>query len=338
MREGLFARPAGVLIAVLLAGAQPSLARADRPWVFGSIAPEGSVYADGSEGVARAIEGEIQGLRIKRRFGGVLGDELSTVRMVQQGRIELFTGSLGALVDLVPELRVLELPYLFADDATLYAAVRRLERGRWAELQRAVSAKGMTLLSLSALGWRNVASLGAPIRSTQDLRALRVRSQAAEVHHAMWIAFGARPVETPLNTLLQDLRNKDLRALDIPVTFLFGTSAHELVRSVTLTRHIPQFVVLVASKPAWDALPAAQRARAIDRIDKVTARAEQRASQFDDELLGMLASRGVEIVRPTPAELATFRSAVARLSDSLGKLTSTERAILGSVRRAIAGE
>ena len=332
-------RAASLVVAVaLMAGAQPSEARADKTWVFGSIAPEGSVYADGSEEVARAIESEVPGLRIKRRFAGVLGDEISTVKLVRESRVDLFTGSLGALVDVVPELRVLEVPYLFKDDATLYAAVRRLERGRRAELQRVVAARGMVLPSLSALGWRNVASLGAPLRRVEDLRGLRVRSQAAEVHRAMWTAFGANPVETPLNTLVQDLRAKDLRALDIPVTFLFGTSAHELVRSVTLTRHIPQFVVLVASKPAWDALPAAQRARAVDRIDKITARAEQRASAFDDELIGMLEKRGAQVVRPTPEEVATFRAAVARLTESLGKLSKTEQGILASVKRAIAAE
>jgi TRAP-type C4-dicarboxylate transport system substrate-binding protein len=330
--RGLFA-----ITFALFTFAQVPEARADRSWIFGSIAPEGSVYADGSEEVARAIEGAVPNLRIKRRFAGILGDEIATVRILQKGRIELFTGSLGAVVDLVPELRVLELPYLFRDDATLYAAVKRFERGRRPELQKAVAARGLVLLSLSALGWRNVASLGAPIRTAQDLKGLRVRSQAADVHHAMWRAYGATPVDTPLNNLSQDLKAKELAALDIPVTFLFGTSAHELVRSVTLTRHIPQFVVLLASKPAWDALPAAERARAIERIDKITARAEQRASQFDDELLGMLEKRGVALIRPTPKEAATFHAPVSSLVTSLGKLTATERAILASIKRAIAG-
>ncbi len=75
-----------------------------------------------------------------------------------------------------------------------------------------------------------------------------------------------------------------------------------------------------------------------DRIDKITARAEQRASAFDDELIGMLEKRSVEVVGPTPAELATFQQAVAHLADALGRLTRTEQGILASLRRAIAAE
>lgn len=312
---------------------QPAPAHSEgKPWVMASLAPEGSPYFEASDAIARVFEREVPGLRIQRRYAGVVGDEADSLRLVQRGRVALVTVSLGALVDLVPELGVLELPFLFEGNAALGATVRAMESGQRSELQAPVAKSGLVLVALRGVGWRNLASLGPPIRRASDLRGRRVRTQPLEIHRATWRALGATPVDAPLNGLLDHVRARQIEVVDIPLTFLFGTSVHEQVRSVTLTQHVPQFIALVASREAWAALGERQRARVRAGVGRVAAATEARMAAFDEELLGLLEQRGVTVVRPRADELATFRAARASLDASLRPITAPQRALLSLVR------
>ena len=293
----MFARPAGLLVAALLAGAHPSMARADRPWVFGSIAPEGSVYADGSEGVARALEGEIQGLRIKRRFGGVLGDELSTVRMVQQGRIELFTGSLGALVDLVPELRVLELPYLFANETEVDSTIEKM----WPQMRKALAARGYEGVGWSAVGFRHLWTK-RPIGSLDDLRKLRIRSMPTPTYERFWKLAGVSAVAMGVPEVAPLLEQGSLDGFDQAITFTFASSWHQYVKHLTLTAHIFQPGVAVIGPQGRSRIPKSALPTLTVGVDLITKESLHRVREVDRGLLSSLPGVGVAVV-PAPAGL-----------------------------------
>ena len=300
-------------VAILVETPFTATAGGGKSWVMASAAPEGSPYGDASEAIARVFEAQTPGLRIKRRYGAVLGEEQDTIRMMRTGRVDLATVSLGALLDAVPELGVLETPYLFSDDKVLHGALKLLDSGNRPAFQDPVRQRDLALVSLHGVGWRNLASLGAPIRRAADVKGLRVRTQPVDVHRAMWRALGAVPVEAPLNGLVEHIRARRIQAVDIPVTFLVGTSSHELVRALTLTRHMPQLIALVASRKTWETLSRDQQQRARRGVDRVGGAAEVEIEKFEEDMLAMLAQRGVTIIRPTAEELATFaavRSAV----------------------------
>ena len=78
------------------------------------MAPEGTPWADGLTRFASQVKADSQGRVDVRPFlGGVLGDENESVQSVQRGQIQGVGASTGALASIVPELNVLELPYLF---------------------------------------------------------------------------------------------------------------------------------------------------------------------------------------------------------------------------------
>ena len=310
----------------------PTLAHAEaRPWTLGTVAPEGSVYADLTAQVAQIIE-ESAGVRVRRRLGGILGTESETVDLVAQDRLELYAGSLGAVVDRVPALGVLEIPYLFPDAQALTAGLRRLGRGRAAALQAPCEKEHLELVSIGGVGWRDLSSLGKPILSVEDLRGLRARSQPGPIHRAMWRSVGATPTDTSLQELAAALQTFDLQTLDVPITFLIGTSAHERVRAITRTRHTPQLIVLVASRRAWSSLTAAQRERIRARVDKATERTAVRAGGVDEELLAFLMGRGVRVIDPSPAALLGFRAIRGRVEELLEPMDPQQKRILATLR------
>lgn len=327
---------AGVILAL---GLHSSVAAAEpRTWAWAGVAPEQTIFADLGHAIIDRVEKNLRGeLKIKRRFGGVLGDEQSTARMLQQGHVEAWGGSLGAMIALVPELRSLELPFRFRDLPTLQAVLRRLKRGRGAPIQQAFERRGLVLITIGVLGWRNLSSTDRPIHRVEDLKGLRARSQDAEVHLAMWRAFGTVPKATNLNDLAGEFEAEGFQVLDLPASFLFGTSVDARVRYHTLTRHMPQLALVVLNRKAWEALRPEQRAHFADGLDEVVAKGEVAAEAFDRELLELLSQKGVTAILPSALELERFRQATGGLERELERRASAgERAVAAEVARAMA--
>ena len=322
-------------MAALLLLPSPAAA-APRTWTWAAIAPEQSVFADVTEAIAARIEKNVQGeVRFKRRFGGVVGDEVSTLDLLRQGRIEVWSGSLGAVVTVVPELRTLELPFRFRDLPGLQAALHRLKRGQIASIQAAFRRRRLVLVTLGAIGWRSFSSAGRPIRTVSDLKGLRARSQDSAVHEAMWRALGAVPKYAPLNELSVTMESERFEVLDVPAAFLYATSVIERIKHCTLTQHMPQLAVVVFSKAAWDGLSRSARAHVTDGLDEVDRRGEAAAEAFEAELLTNMKQRGITVVRPEPAELERFRAATSAVERELAAQAGPEeREIMRQIREA----
>lgn len=340
MARAVWGKRGVVAVAAFLSwlGAPFTAAAEPRSWLLATLAPEGSPTANMVNAVAslmaRASGGE---LRIKRRMGGVLGDELDTLVECQQGRIEVFMGSLGAAVSLVPELRFLEQPYLFADVATFQRVMKRLQDGRHPDLQALFHRRGLELIGMAAIGWRNLSSVRRPIRAPADLQGAKVRAQPGDLNPQFWRALGALPKEIALTELNSALEIQLVEAFDVPATFVYATSLDARIKFYTLTQHILQIGVWVVNKQAWDGLPAARRSRILEGVPQVVARGETEHVRFDEEITALLPGRGVSILRPSAAELAAFRAASAPVEAHIRRTGSkAELALFDRVKAIIA--
>jgi TRAP-type C4-dicarboxylate transport system substrate-binding protein len=310
---------------------------APRTWVWATISPEQSVFAELADAIANRIERNLRGeVKFKRRFGGVLGDELSTADLLKRGKIEVWSGSLGAMASLVPELRSLELPFQFKDQQTLQATLRKLKRGQTPSFQAAFRRRGFVLITLGSVGWRNMASPQRPIRNLDDLKGLRVRSQDSTVHLAMWRAFGAMPKTIPINDIAGGFDGERFGALDLPASFLFATSIVDKIKHYTMTRHMPQLAAVVMSKQAWESLPKDRRAHVADGMEEIVSKGEVDAEAFDVELHAMMQKKGIAFHELPPAEIERFRAACAGVGAALARTASkAEHEIIREISQAL---
>src|SRR6185436_21143810 len=118
-----------------------------------TIAPEGTPWAEQVSQYKAQVETAGKGrLRIKPFLGGALGDENQTVAECRRGAIALWGGTTGALATSVPEISVLELPYLFKDAAQ---ADHVLDDVLGDELKKRLGARGFVPLFWSENGFRS---------------------------------------------------------------------------------------------------------------------------------------------------------------------------------------
>ncbi len=134
---------------------------------FSTLAPEGSSWMKSLRGFSKKVKKATDGnVSFKFYPGGVSGDEKDVIRKMRIGQLHGagFTGvGLGAIL---PEVRVLDLPFLFQSDQEIehvYQAMNDYFVKRFGE-------KGYVLLGWVPVGWVHFLSQ-KPIRTVADLSA-----------------------------------------------------------------------------------------------------------------------------------------------------------------------
>ena len=156
-----------LLIALLiLVVASPALADKKHVIKFATLAPEGSSWMKSMHKLSDKIKTATDG-NVAFRFypGGVSGDEKDVIRKMRIGQLHGagFTGV--GLGQILPEVRVLDLPFLFDSDEEIQHVYAQMD----AYFKGLYKKKGYVLLGWVPVGWVHFFSQ-KPIHSVDDLR------------------------------------------------------------------------------------------------------------------------------------------------------------------------
>lgn len=303
-----------VLSAVALLVTSTSPARADKTYTvkIGTVAPEGTPWAELLKVYKKNVEKASNGrLKVKVYLGGTQGDELEMVRKTSRGHIQGVGGSTGAVASLVPELNVVEIPFMFrsfreADyvlDEVLLEPMEKLFRDR-----------GLVLGFWSENGFRHFGSSWGPISKPADLQGKKMRSQESFVHLEMWKAYQAAPQAIPTTEVLTALQTGAVDGFDQGLLFAIAASWHKSVQHVTLSAHIYQPAVIAFNEEWFDALPAELQKILLDEGRSITNKGRKLIRALNPDLIKILESEGIKIHRLGSAERDAFekQSAVVR--------------------------
>lgn len=295
---------AGLLAAVVLAPLSIASAQTVRLRV-GTIAPAGSPWIESLELMKKNVESGGSGIQFQLFPGGQLGDEVQLAEATQFGTTECAGISAGALATLVPAFDVFELPYVWNSSEEAYYVIDNHFRDYFArELQR----HGLVLVGWSENGWRNFHTRGRPIRRPEDLRGLRMRSQESPIHLAFWRALGANAQPMAVTDVYQAFERGVIDGGENTIVLTMATGWAEVVKHVTISRHIYQPAVLVCNKRAYDQMSAAQRARIAEAMKITEKDMRQRLAASEVETLELFRTQlKIQVVELNAAQLDQFR-------------------------------
>ena len=154
-----------------------------------TIAPEDTPWSEQLKDLKKRVEAGTQGrVKVKVYLGGALGDENTTASECKRGAIQIWGGSTGALASLVPELSLLELPYLFRN---YQEADHVIDDVLMEDFRKVLADKGFTLLFWAENGFRSFGATFGAITSLGAIKGKKMRSQESEVHLETYRALGA---------------------------------------------------------------------------------------------------------------------------------------------------
>jgi len=204
------------------AGPAPASAQ-DYVLEMGSVVPPGSPWALQLKRLKKYVEEETGGrVKVKLRLGS--SNERSLARRTQMGSKQGFAGSVGGLSSIVREVNVLEAPYLFE---TVEQADKALDDPAVLKQVRAILKKQKLVFALwGENGFRSYFSR-RPIRSPDDMKGIRYRSQEALAHVAAYKALGASPVTIDVANTMTSLQTGVVDGFDNTPLFAMATTWYQ---------------------------------------------------------------------------------------------------------------
>ncbi|MEW5851721.1 MAG: TRAP transporter substrate-binding protein [Myxococcota bacterium] len=304
-----------LLLALLTFG---SVQAADGPTVIklATVAPDGSPWAQGLQEFKKlAEEGSGGKIKVKLFLGGTLGDENETVLACKRGQIQAVGASTGAVASQVPEVNVLELPFLFN---TLEEADHILDVVAGASFDKYFKDRGLVLGFWSENGFR---SFGGkfPVSKPADLAGRKMRSQENPIHLATYRAFGASPVPIPTTEALTALQTGVVDGYDQTPLYAFAASWHTASTHYSISNHIYQPAAIVYHKPFFDSLPKDVQDALAKAGAAVVKNLRKNVRALTPILIENLTASGLKVNTLTDAEKAEFAKLAAKVREDYVK-------------------
>ncbi len=290
---------------------------------FGTVAPEGTPWADQLKGIQTNLQTASKGrIKVRLFLSGVMGGEVEQVRdIMENGRLQGggFSSAAVATGANVPALQIPELPYLFRD---LKEADHVLDTVLFEPIKKQLKRRGLYLSMWAENGWRSFYTKNKPVKTMADLAEHKMRVQESKVHKKMYAAFGVQAVPIPTPEVLDALNRGTVDGFDN--TSLFGQASgwFEPTKYYTLSRHIYQPAAIIFGQEFVDGLPDDLRPLIENLINTEQAPGRKGVRDLEAALIENYREMGLTIYEPTAAELAPFQAAAqgvhVELRDELG--------------------
>lgn len=295
----------------------------------GAVAPEGTPWSDLLNRIRKRIEKESNGrIKFKIFLGGKLGGEESLVRRCQKGTLEMIGVSTGAIGAVVPEIDVLELPYLFKNYKQVDNVLDNVVRD---DFQKLLGDKGFYLYQWSENGFRQFATKDRFVKAPSDLKGLKVRSQQSKVHIDMWNKLGASPVPLPVPEVPSSLQNNVVSGYDNTLLYAFAAGWNQGIKYVTISQHIYQPAVVVFNKDFWDKLPPDLKEIVTRSIVEDSKKGRHKIRKMNKPLVQQYKAQGTEFYKLTPSEISAFKKATRPVWDAFRKRSPRGSKILDKI-------
>jgi TRAP-type transport system periplasmic protein len=325
---------AGLGASLALTGGRRSRA-ADAPITLklATIAPEGTPWAEQVSQYKAHVESAAKGrLRIKPFLGGALGDENQTVAECRRGAIALWGGTTGALATSVPEISVLELPCLLRGPEE---ADQILDKVLAEDLRQRLAARGFVLLFWSENGFRSFGTKWGPVRGPGDLKGHKMRSQESLVHLETYRALGALPQPIAVTEVLPALQTGVVDGFDNTPLYTFAASWHLAIKHFTVSEHIYQPGVVLASKREFDRLPAELQTALTADLGTLTGQGRNAVREMNPLLMQNFTSAKIPVYKPSAAEQAAFARATRPVYDKYIRAVPAAKPLLAQIQKAL---
>lgn len=197
--------------------------------------PQDYPTTQGAYKFAELVEEKTNGrIKIEVYHGAQLGDEKSVIEQLQFGAIDFTRVSLSPLAEFSDSLNVLQLPYLYRDDAHMWTV---LDGGIGAEFLASIESAGLVGLSWYGAGSRNFYNSKREIKTLEDLKGLNIRVQESGLMMGMVEALGANPTPMAYGEVYSGLQTGTIDGAENNWPSYESTSHYEVAKYFVLDEH-----------------------------------------------------------------------------------------------------
>ena len=242
---------------------------------------------------------------------GALGNETQMTQAVADGTLDMSVSPVGTTAALVPEVGLVETPFLFRDAAHARAALDGPLGKHCSDL---LAAKRLIVIAWGEIGFRHVTA-NKPVRAPADLAGLKIRVPPGKVIMESFRAMGAAADTLPFQQLPEALRTGRFEAQENPVNIILTGKLNQYQSHLSLTGHVYTPSAIVVSADLLEELSPADQ-DIIKGAGLPGALASRSMSDaFERTGLATLGAAGMTIV--TDVDHAAMRAGAAKAKERL---------------------
>jgi TRAP-type C4-dicarboxylate transport system substrate-binding protein len=322
------------LLPVVLTGAMFFVANLDSPAFAKTrikcavVAPKGSTWMNILEAWDKDLKKRTNGeISFKFYSSGSMGDEKQVLRKIRSGQLDAaaFTGV--GLGDIVPEVRLMELPFMFETAGQVDYVLNNMDDF----YNKKFKDKGFVNLGWSETGFVYIFT-NKPIKTVDDMKGVKMWMwEGDELVHEIFKDLNLVPTPLNLTDVLTSLQTGLIDGVYGPPVGAMALQWTTKVKYMVAQKMGYATGATLISKKTYDGLDPANR-KILDETARIYSQKLISSVRADNEKAkASIKANGIAFTTANPATIAKMKSVSAKVADTLvGKLYS--RDLLQKVR------
>jgi len=245
-----------------------------------------------------------------------LGSGKDVNEMIRQGANVMNITDPGYLSDFVPDIGVLNGPYLVQTPEDY----EKLLASDWFKsVDKKLEAAGFKLIMANGFFGQRHLIANKPVRKPEDMAGMTVRVPP----NTMWIetfkAMGARPTTVQWSEVYNALSQNVVQAAEAPLGSLWGSKLQETRKYVSMTGHFTAFVTWPINSAFFNKLPKDVQQILLEEGAKAGKEMTRLTLASQDDYLAKFKAAGVTIVNDV--DIPAFQKATASVYKAFPKWT-----------------
>lgn len=222
-----------------------------------------------------------------------LGDAKSLVQGLQSGTIDIGVAGNSYFSTIVPEVQVLELPYIFKD----YDEARKIvDSDVGQELLDKFETKGIKGLKFWEIGFRQFSNKDRKVEKVEDIKGLKIRTLTSPIQVKTWELYGALPTSIDSSELYTSLQQCVIDGQENPISEIVSKRLYEVQKNISLTSHVYTPMVLGISQITYNKLTTQQKEALEKAVIDATKASRESVLQQEQEGVEILKKNNVTLV------------------------------------------
>lgn len=283
-------------LATLIAGAAVLAvnANAETTLRFGYEAPRSDTQHIAAKKFNDLLKEKTKGeLKLSLFPDSTLGNAQTMISAVRGGTIDLEMSGSPNFSGLEPKLNVIDIPFIFKDREHAYAVLDgEIGQGLLKDLE----AQGLKGLAFWEVGFRSFTNSKHPVKTPDDIKGLKVRTNQNPMYIQAFSLLGANPVPMPLSELYTALETKAVDAQEHPVGIFWSAKLYEVQKHLSLTNHGYTPLIVVMNKAKFDALSPELQTAMLESAQEAGKYQRQLNLENEKGILEKLQKAGIQII------------------------------------------
>jgi len=227
-----------------------------------------------------------------------LGDEMESIQGTQIGTVDIAVTANELLVNFVPDMGVLSLPFLFDDALHMDRTLKNEDVV--AQMNEILTAKGFRLIGIFSAGTRHIMTK-KPVETIEDMADLKIRTMQTPAHLDTFKQFGANPTPMAYTELYGALETGVVDGAEAANTNYHSQKFYEVAPNWAILGWLEIVAPVVMGEARFQQLPEDVQAALLEAGAEAAAYQRETYRNSDEERYEQLVAAGVNVTHPDDA-------------------------------------